>query len=1837
MKNIYANYLPKILLLFLMLSTTQAASAQCLFTATASAGSTGCGTTQLYGGPSGNGTSILFSEDFESYTVGIVTPSTSPWKGYWLGGFADTWWAMVNCAPISGSRSMSLYNSYWGTYCDYDDTYSFSEVSYHQTMINATGYTNLRMNFKWKGYAEPGFDYAQVAYSLNGTSWTVLPTQYAGQSSTQTVTNLDLSALNGQQFYIGFRWLNDSYAYNTPFMVDDITITGDKAYTYAWSGPAGTVFSPSSTAQNPTVNKSGTYTLSVTSGTCTSTATTSATVDPVPSTASSISVSTTSLCSGGSVTVTRNGTTNGQDRWWMSRDGVHWTEFSDGYAGQQSWTRTLTVPGVYQVYHHPWGGACGWDGWTHGRYSSTITVYEQPTITLSGNNQSICSGGNASAFSASISGGSGCGYQWQASNDGINWTDISGATGSSYTPTGLTKSTFYRCRTRNCVTSCNQATSQVRFVAVTPAPVVQTHPSPSSQSVCEGVNISYSSQANIGSGTTRYRLVLTSAYGTSWHGIQEILGYNASGVQQTLTCLGASSATYTDDICPSAAYGAANAFDGVYNTTTSNGVQWLTPKNHPAGNTNWENYFNVNPFYSPEWIEWSSPQPLAEVRIYNGRYQSGSSSTNYKDYYILVSYDNGVTWNKVKEGTMNNAQGFDGTNNYINIEPDYTWKRGSTTVGTGKDLIMNSVTTGNTGTYTVQMNYGCATTTSNSASLTVGEQPAITISGANNVCSGGSVTLTAAATGGSGTCTFQWQYWTGTGWSNTGSNSATLNTGALSVSRIYRCIRSCSGGSCVTATSNEHTVTVDAAPTIRVQPESADACPGGSVTLTVEPALDWTDPNIWNFTGNITWDAGQQAWKCTGYCTMYLKTAYAPPVNSANAYNIEVDVLRTVNQSKLFYWGGRRLNSSMSQLSGYGGSYDYSATRGGTYPPIGEWKTYQAVGKTGTSANFDGWGSGADETFYYRVGGLINYSGSSSEVTYIRNIKFYYNDVHYFIDNPVSYQWKKNGSNIGGANGASYTMSGVSAANAGTYTVAVSNTCGTTQSEPAAVIVNPAPTTPSISVTNGSTTGCGSINATLEASSSIAGNALSVNGSSSYNLGNPAALQITGDMTIEMWLKPANFSQRRNPYGKAYGGEGTITQETNGTLNFYWGQGAGNAHPYTGFNSATPLTLNQWNHIAIVRDMTGNSVRWYINGVQTNSMTPPYAGSVSGNTATIGLNYTGQGYMGEIDEVRIWTTARSTAEIQANMNTVVAPFQSNLAGYWRMDETSGTITDASGSNTVSTATGSPAFVTSGAPIEPDYSWSPTTQLSPTTGKTVVTTATTSRTYTVTASSAVSCGSANNSIAVTVNPYPVISVQPANQTACNSEVLSITASVSGATGYQWEFRSSSGGTWGNITNGNGNYPGYLSSVSGATTSALSLPLTPASNAWSGMQVRLKTTSAAGCVTYSNPATITVNPASTAEAGGPNTVCQSSSPAAITLSGASVGGGATTGAWSIISGGGSLSSTAQTGNPAAVTYTPAANFSGTVTLRLISNAQSGCSAVTDDRTINVTALPAASASNAGPYCVGSTISLSTTNVSGASYSWSGPGGYTASGRTPTRTNATTAMAGTYTVTVTANGCSKTSSTTVTVNQPSVAAVNAAISPRSISAGNYLWVGNANSNWSNAANWYEYNGSNFQLATTPPASTDVVYILPNSTGSCISGTSPTINATANANDVYIGSGAVLNSGAGQTLNISGDYSNYGIFNASTGIVNFNGAGNQTLLSGWTSGNTNAFNRLYISNSGGTAEVNVTGNMKAITDIQIQQGTLDIQNNNVYTPVLNISTTGKLNVGISGEMHVE
>jgi PKD-like domain/Ig-like domain CHU_C associated len=227
---------------------------------------------------------------------------------------------------------------------------------------------------------------------------------------------------------------------------------------------------------------------------------------------------------------------------------------------------------------------------------------------------------------------------------------------------------------------------------------------------------------------------------------------------------------------------------------------------------------------------------------------------------------------------------------------------------------------------------------------------------------------------------------------------------------------------------------------------------------------------------------------------------------------------------------------------------------------------------------------------------------------------------------------------------------------------------------------------------------------------------------------------------------------------------------------------------------------------------------------------------------------------------------------------------------------------------------------------------------------------------VSVTSAVGClGTGNIGTAiVTVNPLPSTPTITAGgaTTLCNGGIVTLTSSA--ISDNQWykngvAISGETGTTYSATTSGTYTVK-YISTVNGCTSLA-----------------------SAGTV-------VTVNVAPTATSGATITTCQSANPSVITLTGASIGGGATTGAWSIVSGSGTLSSTAQTANPASVTYTPAANFSGTVTLRLTSNFTSPCMAATSDRTITVNPAPTATSGVTLTTC--QSVSPSAITLTGAS---------------------------------------------------------------------------------------------------------------------------------------------------------------------------------------------------------------------------------------------------------------
>ncbi|MEI6348500.1 MAG: T9SS type B sorting domain-containing protein [Bacteroidota bacterium] len=162
------------------------------------------------------------------------------------------------------------------------------------------------------------------------------------------------------------------------------------------------------------------------------------------------------------------------------------------------------------------------------------------------------------------------------------------------------------------------------------------------------------------------------------------------------------------------------------------------------------------------------------------------------------------------------------------------------------------------------------------------------------------------------------------------------------------------------------------------------------------------------------------------------------------------------------------------------------------------------------------------------------------------------------------------------------------------------------------------------------------------------------------------------------------------------------------------------------------------------------------------------------------------------------------------------------------------------------------------------------------------------------------------------------------------------------------------------------------------------------------------------------------------------------------------------------------------------------------------------------------------NNGPLCVGQTLNLTVTNpTAGASYSWTGPGGWTSNVMNPSIPNITTAQAGTYSMTITV-GTQVSPPVTTQVSVYPIPTVTASALPSTICSGSsssLTATGALDYVWSNA------------LGTTNPVSvnptTTTTYTVTGSTNGCSNTASvtvnvnplPTVTATATPSTICVG----------------------------------------------------------------------------------------------------------------------
>ena len=110
---------------------------------------------------------------------------------------------------------------------------------------------------------------------------------------------------------------------------------------------------------------------------------------------------------------------------------------------------------------------------------------------------------------------------------------------------------------------------------------------------------------------------------------------------------------------------------------------------------------------------------------------------------------------------------------------------------------------------------------------------------------------------------------------------------------------------------------------------------------------------------------------------------------------------------------------------------------------------------------------------------------------------------------------------------------------------------------------------------------------------------------------------------------------------------------------------------------------NSWHHVALVRG-SASTAALYIDGVLDATDFNYTVGTLTADNTALGAlisTTVSSHFLGQIDELRVWSTARTQVELLENINTTLDPTDASLDAYYRFDHSSGTtLSDLDGSN-----------------------------------------------------------------------------------------------------------------------------------------------------------------------------------------------------------------------------------------------------------------------------------------------------------------------------------------------------------------------------------------------------------------------------------------------------------------------------------------------------------------------------------------------------------------------------
>lgn len=174
-----------------------------------------------------------------------------------------------------------------------------------------------------------------------------------------------------------------------------------------------------------------------------------------------------------------------------------------------------------------------------------------------------------------------------------------------------------------------------------------------------------------------------------------------------------------------------------------------------------------------------------------------------------------------------------------------------------------------------------------------------------------------------------------------------------------------------------------------------------------------------------------------------------------------------------------------------------------------------------------------------------------------------------------------------------------------------------------------------------------------------------------------AALDLTGGaLTIEAWILPQTYGQNEQGRIIDHGGGSSIASgwtfrvENAGYANCLNFMTNHVAH----YSDQNVITVNAWQHVAVT--LSAGTLTFYVNGVATGVRTSVATPKANTTPIRIGMRATDdyRGFHGYIDEVRIWSVARTAQQLIDSKDTEIDGATEGLVAYWRLNEGTGVTT-----------------------------------------------------------------------------------------------------------------------------------------------------------------------------------------------------------------------------------------------------------------------------------------------------------------------------------------------------------------------------------------------------------------------------------------------------------------------------------------------------------------------------------------------------------------------------------